>query len=75
MKSNKGKDKDDDASQNRSNPEANVADTDSSANDTPNDSTSFGDVTALLASAMNLVSDNDAVRDQIAEALNLIALE
>ena len=75
LKSNKGKDKDDDASQNRSNPEANVADTDSSANDTPNDSTSFSDVTALLASAMNLVSDNDAVRDQIAEALNLIALE
>ena len=44
--------------------------TDTVSNVTPENSVNSADIHALLASAMNLVTDNDVVRDYIAEAIN-----
>ena len=52
--------------------EANVTETetDTVSTVTPENSVNSADIHALLASAMNLVTDNDVVRDYIAEAIN-----
>ena len=39
---------------------------------TPGNSVNHADIHALLASAMNLVTDNNVVRDYIAEAINVV---
>ena len=44
--------------------------TDTVSTVTPENSVNSADIHALLASAMNLVTDNDVVRDYIAEAIN-----
>ena len=52
--------------------EANIteAEEDTVSTVTPENSVNSADIHALLASAMNLVTDNDVVRDYIAEAIN-----
>ena len=52
--------------------EANVteSETETISTVTPENSVNSTDIHALLASAMNLVTDNDVVRDYIAEAIN-----
>ena len=51
--------------------EANVGDAEEGDNDNaPPDAPSASNITALLASAMNLAANNDVVKDLIAEAIN-----
>ena len=71
----RGNRKDKDEAEKESPAEANLVDSDSSTDNSSNTSPASNDVTVLLAFTMNLVSNNDTVWDQIAEALNLLADE
>ena len=68
----KSKKDDDEKEKGKDDAEINLANSDDASESETDLSSNSTDVTALLASAMNLVPDNVAVRDQIAEALNLI---
>ena len=68
----KAKKDDDEKEKGKDDAEINLANSDDASESETDLSSNSTDVTALLASAMNLVPDNVAVRDQIAEPLNLI---